>query len=74
MATQPTRIQSETSQVPPLRMTMLELVSVVSDITQSEEETVQTVLLLLACGSVQLIGSFKDCRSELLSHPLTLTG
>ena len=73
MTTQFTHTRSAESSLPPVRTTLLELVSALSEITESEEETVTTVLALLDSGEVQLIGSFRDDRLESLLHSLTLT-
>jgi hypothetical protein len=73
MTTQFTRTRSAESSLPPVRTTLLELVSALSEITESEEETVTTVLALLDSGEVQLIGNFRNDRLESLFHSLTLT-
>jgi len=73
MVTQSTRTWRARSCPPPLQTTLLDLVCVLSEITESEEETVETALALLASGDVQLTGSFKGYRPERLSPSLTLT-
>jgi hypothetical protein len=52
---------------PTVRTTLLELVSLLSGLTDSEEQTVRMARTLLATRKVQLTGSFKDCCHELLS-------
>lgn len=63
-------IATDAKDMPPLRTTLLELVNLVSEITEDEAETVASVFLLLASGSVELIGSFKDHQPEILSHAM----
>jgi hypothetical protein len=43
----------------PHRCTLLELVRVLSEITDDEHEVVATVLHMLSTGSVRLIGNFR---------------
>jgi hypothetical protein len=43
----------------PLRLTLLELVEAVSDVTASDVEIVATVLHMLESGRVRLNGSFR---------------
>jgi hypothetical protein len=45
---------------PAVRFTLLELVRVVSEVTDDETEVVATVQHLLASGRVRLCGSFRD--------------
>jgi len=44
--------------------TLLELVRVLSEITDDENEVVATVIHMLCSGSVRLIGNFRDARPE----------
>ncbi|HEY8155530.1 MAG TPA: hypothetical protein VII72_15495 [Myxococcota bacterium] len=44
--------------------TLLELVRVLSEITDDEHEVVATVIHMLCSGSVRLIGNFRDSRPE----------
>jgi hypothetical protein len=44
--------------------TLLELVRVLSEITEDEHEVVATVIHMLCSGSVRLIGNFRDSRPE----------
>jgi hypothetical protein len=44
----------------PLRVTLLELVGAVCDVTESDAEVVATVLYMLETGRVRLCGSFRD--------------
>jgi len=44
----------------PLRVTLLELVAAVCDVTDSDTEVVATVLYMLETGRVRLSGSFRD--------------
>jgi hypothetical protein len=48
-----------------LRSTLLELVEAVSDYTESDTETVATVVHLVNSGRVQLCGNFRGARFEL---------
>ncbi len=52
---------------PTLRTTLLELVTLLVELTESEEETAKIARALVASGKVQLTGSFKDCCHELLA-------
>ena len=52
---------------PTVRTTLLELVTLLSELTESEEETVETARALLASGKVKLSGSFRDCCHNLLT-------
>ena len=44
----------------PLRLTLLELVGAVCDVTESDAEVVATVLYMIETGRVRLNGSFRD--------------
>lgn len=44
--------------------TLLELVRVLSEITNNENEVVATALHMICSGSVRLIGNFRDARPE----------
>jgi hypothetical protein len=44
--------------------TLLELVRVLSEITDDEHEIVATVLHMLSSGSVRLIGNFRGSRFD----------
>jgi hypothetical protein len=44
----------------PLRVTLLELVEAISDITNTEAEVVDTVIYMIETGRVRLSGSFRD--------------
>ena len=44
--------------------TLLELVRVLSEITDDEHEVVATAIHMLCSGSVRLIGNFRDSRPE----------
>jgi hypothetical protein len=52
---------------PKLRTTLLELVTLLSHLTESEEETLAMARSLLASGRVQLTGNFRGCCHELLT-------
>jgi hypothetical protein len=52
---------------PTLRTTLLELVTLLSKVTESEEETVGMARALVASGKVQLTGSFKDRFHDVLT-------
>ena len=52
---------------PTVRTTLLELVTLLSKVTESEEETVGMARALVASGKVQLTGSFKDCCRQVFS-------
>ena len=52
---------------PTVRTTLLELVTLLSELTESEEETVETARALLASGKVKLTGSFRDCFHDVLT-------
>ena len=47
----------------PLRVTLLELVEAISDVTNSDAEVVATVIHMIETGRVRLSGSFRDSRS-----------
>jgi hypothetical protein len=44
--------------------TLLELVRVLSEITDDEHEVVATAIHMICSGSVRLTGNFKDSRPE----------
>ncbi len=44
------------------RVTMLELVQTVMEVTQTDAEVVATVVDLVNSGKVRLIGNFRGCR------------
>ena len=44
----------------PLRVTLLELVGAVCDVTNSDAEVVATVVHMIESGRVRLSGSFRD--------------
>jgi hypothetical protein len=44
--------------------TLLELVRVLSEITDDEHEVVATAIHMICSGSVRLIGNFRDARPE----------
>jgi hypothetical protein len=44
----------------PLRLTLLELVQAVTEVSHSENEVVATVVYMLRSGRVQLAGNFRD--------------
>ena len=44
------------------RVTMLELVQAVMDVTETDSEVVAAVVDLVNNGKVQLIGNFRGCR------------
>jgi hypothetical protein len=48
-----------------LNMTLLDLVNAVSDQTQSETETIATVVYLVNSGRVRLRGNFKGARFDM---------
>ena len=52
---------------PTHRTTLLDLVVLLSRLTESEQQTVAMARALVASGKVQLTGSFKDCCDELFS-------
>jgi hypothetical protein len=53
-------------EAPTVRITLLELVTLLSEVTESEEATVGMARALVASGKVQLTGSFKDRCHDLL--------
>jgi hypothetical protein len=44
----------------PLRLTLLELVGAVCDVTTSDAEVVATVIYMIETGRVRLSGNFRD--------------
>ena len=56
--------QQTQAAIEPHPCTLLELVSVLSEITDDEHEVVATVIHMLCSGSVRLIGNFRGSRSE----------
>lgn len=46
------------------RVTLLELVNAVSDVTDNDEEVVATIVSMLRSGRVELCGNFKDHPSS----------
>jgi hypothetical protein len=44
----------------PLRLTLLELVGAVCDVTDTDAEVVATVIHMIETGRVRLSGSFRD--------------
>ena len=67
MTSQPTRTRREQSQSPALEITLLELVAVLSEVTETEQETVAMALALITSGQVKLVGTFRDCSPERLN-------
>jgi len=47
--------------------TLLDLVTAVSDVTDSEDEVVATVVHLVNSGAVRLCGTFRGARFDLTS-------
>lgn len=52
------RAQQKASE--PMRVTLLELVEAVSEVSENESEIVATVAYMLGSGSVELTGTFRD--------------
>jgi hypothetical protein len=67
MAVQSAFIGLVQSDPPAVRTTLLDLVTLLSKVTESEEETVGMARALVASGKVQLTGSFKDHFRDLLA-------
>jgi hypothetical protein len=44
-----------------LEVTLWELVWAVSQVADNEREVIATVAHMLECGSVRLVGNFRDC-------------
>ncbi len=55
---------SQTAPIEPHPCTLLELVRVLSEITDNEHEVVATAIHMVCSGSVRLIGNFRDSRAE----------
>jgi len=51
----------------PLRLTLLELVGVVCEVTEDDREVVATVVHMLRSGRVELTGNFRDVPVEVFS-------
>ena len=56
--------QQPAARTEPHPCTLLELVRVLTEITNDEHEVVATVIHMLCSGSVRLIGNFRDSRPE----------
>lgn len=54
------------------RSTLLELVEAVSDYTETDTETVATIVYLVNSGRVQLCGNFRGARFDLEAIGLTV--
>jgi hypothetical protein len=67
MASQLTRPRRAQCQDPALEITLLELVAVLSEVTETEQETVTMAMALITSGQVQLVGTFRDCSPERLN-------
>ena len=67
MAVEPAFTEPVQGDPPTVRITLLELVTLLSGLTESEEQTLRMARALLASGKVQLTGSFRDCRHEVLT-------
>ena len=67
MTSQLTRTRHVQYQPPALEITLLELVAVLAEVTETEEETVAMALALITSGQVQLVGTFRDCSPERLN-------
>ena len=50
--------------VPVVETTLLELVRVVSEVTEDDREVVTTVMEMLRSGRVRLCGSFRDSQLD----------
>ena len=50
----------EQESVEPVRVTLLELVEAVSEVSENEAEVVGTVCYMLSTGSVELTGTFRN--------------
>ena len=66
MAVQPAFNGPVQGDPPTVRITLLELVTLLSGLTEGEEETVRMARALVASGKVQLTGSFKDRFRDVL--------
>ena len=56
--------RSNSVPVPVVETTLLELVRVVSEVTEDDREVVTTVMEMLRSGRVRLCGSFRDCTPD----------
>jgi len=56
-----------TSAKAPIRLTLLELVMAVSEVSESEDELIASVLYILQDGRVRLAGNFRESRFDPLS-------
>jgi hypothetical protein len=48
----------------PLSLTLLELVQAVSEVSESEQEIIGTVVYMLHSRRVRLVGNFRDCVAD----------
>jgi len=58
---------STTSATAPIRLTLLELVMAVGEVSESEDELIASVLYILQDGRVRLAGNFRESRFDPLS-------
>jgi hypothetical protein len=63
-AAQPIPVSVDLAPEAPRETTLLELVSVLAEITTDEREIIATVLWMLNSGRIRLCGNFRDCPLE----------
>jgi hypothetical protein len=54
-------------EVEPRSFTLLEVIEAVSEVTDDEQEVVETVKWMLESGRVRLVGSFRDAPIQQLT-------
>ncbi|MFQ5416917.1 MAG: hypothetical protein ACE5FL_07705 [Myxococcota bacterium] len=67
MAAAPSVATGSNSAAEPIRLTLLDLVEAVSDVTASDVEIVATVLHMLESGRVRLDGNFRGAPLSVFS-------
>jgi hypothetical protein len=52
---------------PPIRLTLLELVGAVCEVTNDDREVVATVVHMLRSGQIELVGNFRGAPIDIFS-------
>jgi hypothetical protein len=53
---------------PPLQLTLLELIQAVSEVSETENELIASVVYMLQSGRIRLSGNFRDLAIDEFDH------